>query len=82
MNNWIDVSKKRPSSHYEKCLVFTNSREMYLASYYQGDWYELNTDRGLYKVTHWMPLPNEPLKKEGLETVREILETHGKSSTD
>ena len=66
-SEWISVDEKFPK-HLEKVLVCDDKQNMFMALYvtYDNGGFDWCTSvRLVYKVTHWMPLPEAPKMKGG-----------------
>lgn len=62
IDNWISVEERLPK-HRQKVLVCDDRQNMFTAMYVtfdNGGFDWCTSVRLVYKVTHWMPLPNTP----------------------
>lgn len=60
---WISVNDRLPDEH---CLFCDIDGDVYYGRYYSPNkWFADGLDDRIKNVTHWMPLPKAPNKKEG-----------------
>ncbi|MBC1185572.1 DUF551 domain-containing protein [Kluyvera sp. SCKS090646] len=67
MNNWIKVEDKKPENEVDVLCFDDSSGEQYVARMYFGGWSILSgvhvvSDSYECQPTHWMPLPESPVK--------------------
>jgi hypothetical protein len=63
-SEWISTREKLPADGWE-VIVCSDSGNVFLAHQFATlpDWYPCNLKKE--RITHWMPLPLPPQKKEG-----------------
>jgi hypothetical protein len=62
-SEWISVEDRLPEYGSYLCCDIDNWVEVCYIRFDRTDWHSENTDR-VRTPTHWMPLPNKPLKKQ------------------
>ena len=70
-SRWIPVEEKKPPIAYhddlsENLLVVDSDGELLIAYYDAKNelWFSVDSNPRIYDVTHWMPLPTPPQRKE------------------
>jgi hypothetical protein len=62
-SKWVSVKDRLPEYGSYLCCDIDNWVEVCYIRFDRTDWHSENTDR-VRTPTHWMPLPNKPLKKQ------------------